>query len=349
MKKNSFTPISKIGEFELIKKITNNIISYQKATKLGVGDDAAILSFSKNKNLLVSTDMLVEGIHFDCTYTPLKHLGYKSIVVNVSDICAMNATPTQVTVSIAIPNKFSVEMIQQIYDGIKLACKNYSVDLVGGDTTATAGPLVISVSILGESFGPKLSLRNGAKNNDIIIVTGSLGAAYLGLQILEREKLIFKDNAEVQPDLNSYKYILERQLKPEARVDVIKNLKSLNVVPTSMIDISDGLSSELNHISKSSNFGIKIFVDKIPFAKETRRTAEELNVDLLVSALFGGEDYELLFTVSLADFEKIKNNPIYSPIGHISKSVTGVNFYDSSGKSVEFNHSSWTAFQKENT
>ena len=218
----------------------------------------------------------------------------------------MNATPTQVTVSIAIPNKFSVEMIQQIYDGIKLACKNYSVDLVGGDTTATAGPLVISVSILGESFGPKLSLRNGAKNNDIIIVTGSLGAAYLGLQILEREKLIFKDNAEVQPDLNSYKYILERQLKPEARVDVIKNLKSLNVVPTSMIDISDGLSSELNHISKSSNFGIKIFVDKIPFAKETRRTAEELNVDLLVSALFGGEDYELLLQFRWLILKKLK-------------------------------------------
>ena len=346
MKKNSFTPISKIGEFELIKKITNNVISYQKTTKLGVGDDAAIVSFSKNKNLLVSTDMLVEGIHFDCTYTPLKHLGYKSVVVNVSDICAMNAAPTQATVSIAIPNKFSVEMIQEIYDGIKLACKNYSVDLVGGDTTATAGPLVISVNILGESLGSKLSLRSGAQNNDIVIVTGSLGAAYLGLQILEREKLIFKESAEVQPDLNSYKYILERQLKPEARIDVIKNLKNLKVIPTSMIDISDGLSSELSHISKSSNLGIKIFIDKIPFAKETRKTAEELNIDLLVSALFGGEDYELLFTVSLADFEKIKNNPIYSPIGHISKDVNGVKLYDSSGKSVEINHNSWTAFQK---
>jgi thiamine-monophosphate kinase len=249
-------------------------------------------------------------------------------------------------VSIAIPNKFSVEMIQEIYDGIKLACKNYSVDLVGGDTTATAGPLVISVNILGESLGSKLSLRSGAQNNDIVIVTGSLGAAYLGLQILEREKLIFKDSAEVQPDLKNYKYILERQLKPEARIDVIKNLKNLKVIPTSMIDISDGLSSELNHISKSSNLGIKIFIDKIPFAKETRKTAEELNIDLLVSALFGGEDYELLFTVSLADFEKIKNNPIYSPVGHISKDVNGVKLYDSSGKSVEINHNSWTAFQK---
>ena len=300
------TEIADLGEFGLIDRI-NQHISLQNLTSLkGIGDDAAVIDIGA-ENLLVSTDMLVEGTHFDLSYTPIQHLGYKAVAVNISDIAAMNGKPEQIVVSLALSNRFSVEAIDALYEGIQSACKNYNVDLVGGDTTASPSGLVISITDICRVKKNKTVLRSGAKANDILCVTGDLGAAYLGLQVLEREKEVFQANPNMQPELEKYDYVVGRQLKPEARMDIIYELEEKNVVPTSMIDISDGLASELFHLAKNSKTGIKIFEDKIPVDSMTYDTAIEFKVDPITAALNGGEDYELLFTISPTDFEKLKN------------------------------------------
>ena len=345
MSNKSFTPISEIGEFGLIDRLSKNIKTKNPETKKGIGDDAAVLSISKDLDHLVSTDMLVGGVHFDITYAPLKHVGYKSIVSNISDICAMNGLPSHALVSIAIPNKYSVEMIEELYGGIQLACDNYSIDLIGGDTTASAGPLNISITMFGKVDSVKTAYRSGSKPNDVLVVTGDLGAAYLGLQILERENSIFQQNKLSQPNLSAYSYLLERQLKPEARIDVIKNFEKLNIVPTSMIDISDGLSSELIHLANTSGLGLKVFADKIPIADETKKTSNELNLDPIVCALHGGEDYELLFTLSLSDYEKIKDVSSFSAIGHTTNKKDQVELFTADGGSINLKEDGWDAFK----
>jgi thiamine-monophosphate kinase len=310
------TELSQLGEFGLIDRIKNNL-SLQNSTSLkGIGDDAAVIDIGK-ENLLVSTDMLIEGPHFDLGYMPLQHLGYKAVAVNVSDIAAMNGRPEQIVISLGLSNRFSLEAVDALYDGIRAACQNYNVDLVGGDTTSSPSGLVISITVIGRVEKEKTVLRSGAKANDIICVTGDLGAAFLGLQVLEREKEVFKSNPEMQPDLEKYEYLVGRQLKPDARMDIIHELADQNIVPTSMIDISDGLASELFHLAKNSNVGIKVFEDKIPIDSMAFETAVEFNMDPITAALNGGEDYELLFTISPADFEKLKNHPDIHFIGHM--------------------------------
>ena len=318
------TPISTLGEFGLIEHLTENLFPGNKETLKGVGDDAALLDYHDSQ-LVVTTDLLVEGIHFNLMYVPLKHLGYKSVMVNLSDIFAMNARPKQITVSLAISGKFSVEAIDELYEGIKLACDKHHVDLIGGDTTSSITGLVISITALGEIERGKTTFRSGARVNDLICVSGDLGGAYMGLQLLERENEVFKVNPKVQPQLEGYDYILQRQLKPEARGDIVEAFKTVGIVPTSMIDISDGLSSEMLHLCKASKVGCNIYEDKIPLDDQTKRFAEELNINPLVAALNGGEDYELLFTISLADHEKIKNDPDISIIGHITEESQGTN------------------------
>ena len=342
-----FTPISNLGEFKLIKKITANFSKNHESTKSGIGDDSAVLSLSSGQDYLISTDMLIEGVHFDLTYCPMKHVGYKSIVASVSDICAMNGIAQQVLVSLAIPNKYSVELITDLYDGIRLACKNYNLDLVGGDTTANHNNLVISVTILGSAVTEKTTYRSGAEENDLLVVSGNLGAAYLGLQILEREKSIFEKNKKAQPVLENYSYILERQLKPEARQDVIEMLKKLKIQPTSMIDISDGLSSECEHIAKRSSVGLKIFENKIPVAGPTILAAEELGVNPTTCALHGGEDYELLFTAPLSQHKKLLQAPDLSVIGHVTKNNNKVELISESGEVLDLKKEGWNSFIKQ--
>jgi thiamine-monophosphate kinase len=310
------TEISAVGEFGLIDRISANFPINNPNTVKGIGDDAAILR-GGDESIVVSTDMLLEGIHFDLSYMPLQHLGYKSVAVNVSDIAAMNARPEQIVISLAISNRFSVEAVDALYEGIRAACNNYNVDLVGGDTAASVSGLVISITAIGRAPKEKIATRGGAKANDIICVTGDLGAAYMGLQVLEREKQVFLTNPEMQPDLERYEYLVGRQLKPEARMDIIHELADKNCVPTSMIDISDGLASELLHLSKNSGLGVKIFEEKIPLDNLTYETAIEFKLDPLTCAFNGGEDYELLFTISPADFEKLKNHPDIHFIGHM--------------------------------
>ena len=347
MANKKFTTISEIGEFGLIERLSKNITNRHKETRLGIGDDAAVLSITKDLGHLVSTDMLVEGVHFNITYSPLKHIGYKSIVVNISDICAMNGFPSHALVSIAVPNKYSVEMIEEIYSGIKLACDNFSIDLIGGDTTASVSTLTISITVFGRAQNSKLTYRSGAKLNDLLVVTGDLGGAYLGLQILERENSIFQKNQLAQPDLSAYSQILERQLKPEPRIDIIRNLNQLDVIPTSMIDVSDGLSSELIHLSNSSEKSMKVFADKIPVSLITKKTAKELNLDPVVCALHGGEDYELLLTISLKDYQKIKDTGLYTAIGHITGQKNKVELITSDNKSVNLKNNGWDSFLKD--
>ena len=318
MVKKNFTQISSLGEFGLINKLTSDIRPKHKSTIMGIGDDSAVLGQGNKEGRLIASDMLVENVHFDITYTPLKHLGYKSMVVNISDICSMNGLATHATVSLGIPNKYSVEHINELYSGIKMACKNYSIDLVGGDTTSSSTGLIISITILGEAQSKDITYRGGAKPNDIVFVSGDLGSAYLGLQILEREKQIFNKN-HFQPELENYQYLLERQLKPEARVDIIELLGKINITPTSMIDISDGLSSDLTHICNASNTGFKLFEEKLPISLEARTTCEELRISPAVCALHGGEDYELLFTVSPKDYKKIEQQKQVKAIGHIAE------------------------------
>ena len=313
---NSRTEISSLGEFGLIDRLKEDIQLKVPSSLFGIGDDAAVIDCNSEVALL-STDMLLEGIHFDLSYFPLKHLGYKAITVNISDIAAMNATPTQVLVSIGISNRFSVEAVEELYKGIGFACQDYNVDLVGGDTCASNKGLVISISILGKTKKGNEVYRSGARDSDIICVTGDLGGAYLGLQVLQREKEVFSANPKMQPELNKYEYVVGRQLKPKARMDIIHELSELGIRPTAMIDISDGLASELLHISKNSKKGTRIFEDKIPIDSQTFSTAVEFKLDPHTCALNGGEDYELLFTIDQADFEKIKKHPDIHFIGYI--------------------------------
>lgn len=307
---------------------------------VGVGDDAAVLSYP-DKKIVVTTDLLTEGIHFNLMYTPLKHLGYKAVVVNLSDVYAMNATPRQITVAMAVSSKFSLEAIDELYSGIHLACEKYGVDLVGGDTTPSLTGLTISITAIGEAPEDELAYRSGAKVNDLVCVTGDLGGAYMGLQLLERENEVFKVNPNQQPQLEGYNYILERQLKPEARRDIKEILKTLRIKPTSMIDISDGLSSEILHLCEASNVGCSIYEDKIPLDRQTKDFAEELNINPLVAALNGGEDYELLFTVPLDKYDLIKKEFDITVIGHITSAGEGANLITTGGSVIPLQAQGW--------
>ena len=338
------TELSELGEFGLIDKLTSGFISSHPSTMFGVGDDAAVISVSEEEALLVSTDMLVEGVHFNLMYMPLKHLGYKAVAVNVSDICAMNATAEQITVSIAVSNRFPLEALEELYEGIHAACKNYNIDLVGGDTTSSFSGLIISITAIGRANKDRISYRSGARENDLLVVSGDLGGAYMGLQVLEREKQVFESNPEIQPDLDGHDYIIQRQLKPEARQDVVKYLKELDVVPTSMIDISDGLSSEIMHLCKNSNTGCFVYDEKIPIDGSTSMAAIDFNLDPVTCALNGGEDYELLFTVKQADYDKIKGNPNMTIIGHMTHPNDGIYFIDKNGSAVTLKAQGWKQF-----
>jgi thiamine-monophosphate kinase len=318
------TELSDLGEFGLIDKIAKSVKLTQPSSFKGIGDDAAVIGTEKKKTL-VSTDLLMEGIHFDLSYVPLKHLGYKAVVVNVSDIYAMNGKPTQITISLGLSSRFSLEAIDEFYTGVLLACEKYNVDLVGGDTSSSSSGLAISVTAIGEALEENIVYRNGAKDTDLICVSGDLGGAYIGLQLLEREKQIFKENAAIQPDLSGHDYVLERQLKPEARADIIDILEMEKVKPTAMLDISDGLSSDIMHICTQSEVGCRIYAEKIPIDHTTQIAAEELNIDSTIAALNGGEDYELLFTVDISDHDKIKENPAIRIIGHITEKADGYN------------------------
>ena len=317
-KNPSKTDIAKLGEFGLIKTLTENIKIQNASTLKGIGDDAAVLRYG-DQDTLASTDLLVEGIHFDLAYFPLKHLGYKSAIVNFSDIYAMNGTATQLLVGLAVSNRFPLEAIEEIYEGIKLACRIYKVDLVGGDTTSSRSGLILSPSVLGTVEKDKVVYRSGAKPNDLIVVTGDLGAAYMGLLVLQRENETFKANPQHQPDLSPYTYVVERQLKPEARKDIPPLLRELDIQPTAMIDISDGLSSEILHITQQSGVGANVYAEKIPIDPQTILTAEEFNISELTAALNGGEDYELLMTISQKDYEKIQHRKEFAVIGHITE------------------------------
>ena len=335
------TEISTIGEFGLIEHLTSDITPVNQETKLGVGDDAAILQFNDDEEVLVSTDMLMEGIHFDLTYVPLKHLGYKSAIVNFSDIYAMNGTPKQITVSIALGKRFCIEDMEDFYAGLKLACERHNVDIVGGDTTSSLTGLAISITVIGTAPKGKCVKRSGAKTTDLICVSGDLGAAYMGLQLLEREKIATMDQEGVQPDFAGKEYLLERQLKPEARRDIIERLREANVTPTAMMDISDGLSSELLHICKQSKVGCRIYEDKIPVDYQTAIMAEELNLNVITCALNGGEDYELLFTVPIADHEKVASMKDVRLVGHIVKEELGAALITRDGVEMELKAQGW--------
>jgi thiamine-monophosphate kinase len=338
------TELSQLGEFGLIDHLTKDITITQPSTLLGVGDDAAVIGISDDEAMLISTDMLVEGVHFNLMYMPLKHLGYKAVAVNVSDICAMNGTAEQITVSLAVSSRFPLEALEELYEGIRFACKNYNVDLVGGDTTSSVSGLIINISVLGRANRSKIAYRSGAKEFDLLVVTGDLGAAYMGLQVLEREKQVFQANPEIQPDLDGHDYIIERQLKPEARKDVIGFLEELDVVPTSMIDVSDGLASEILHICKASKVGCHIYDEKIPIDAKTSMTAIDFNMDPSTCALNGGEDYELLFTIKQEDYDKIKGNPHMTVIGHMTNEQDGVYYIDKNGSAIALRAQGWNHF-----
>jgi len=339
------TELSELGEFGLIKHLTRDIAITNSSTLKSVGDDAAVISHEGGE-ILVSTDLLIEGVHFDLSYCPLKHLGYKAAVVNFSDIAAMNGTPEQITVSIALSNRFSLEAIEEFYDGIKLACDKYKVDLVGGDTSTSFSGLFICVTVIGRAKKEDITYRNGAGVNDLLFVSGDLGAAYMGLMVLKSEKEVYRANPEIQPELAGHDYILERQLKPEARTDIVKLLRECNVKPTSMIDISDGLASEIIHICQDSDKGCSLYEDKIPVDTSTISMAEELNIDPTIAALSGGEDYELLFTISQNDYEKVKDLKEITAIGHITEASAGINLISRSGTSVPITAQGWDAFLK---
>ena len=324
------TPISDFGEFALIDHLTKDVALKNSSTIKGIGDDAAVIK-QGTKYQLISTDLLIEGVHFDLSYTPLRHLGYKLVAVNVSDICAMNGNPKQITIGLAISNRFSVESLEELYKGVKFACEDYNVDLVGGDTTSSTSGLMISVSILGEVEKKKITYRSGAKINDLVVCTGDLGAAYLGLQLLKREKELFIDNPTIQPDLSGNDYVLKRQLRPEAGVKYLKILKELNICPTAMIDVSDGLSSDALHLAKSSNVGVTLQENKMPIDYTTMNLAEELNLNPITCALNGGEDYELLFTINQKDYDKLKKDPDFTIVGFITDKSEGNHFITNDG------------------
>ena len=334
------TSISSLGEFGLIDHLTKNFTPSNSKTVQAIGDDCAVIDRGDVFELL-STDMLVEGVHFDLAYMPLKHLGYKAVAVNVSDICAMNGDATQITLGLALSNRYTVEALEELYDGIKLACEHYGVDLVGGDTTSSTSGLMISVTVLGEVDKDKITYRSGAKVNDLVVCTGDLGAAYLGLQILNREKEMFKENPTMQPDLTGNDYVLRRQLKPEAATKYTQILKDLDIVPTSMIDISDGLSSEALHLSKSSEVGITLHEDKIPVDYTAMNLANEFNMNPIFCALSGGEDYELLFTIGQENYEKLKKDPDFTIVGFVTDKLEGNNFIANDGSSHPLTAQGW--------
>lgn len=343
-KNPQMTPISAYGEFGLIKHLTENFSFENSSTEISIGDDAAVIN-PEGQQVVLTTDILAEGVHFNLGYVPLKHLGYKAVVNNISDIAAMNATPTQILIGLAISNRFPVEALEEIYEGIALACKRYKVDLVGGDTTSSTSGLVMSITAIGLENSENIVKRSGAKANDLLVVTGDLGGAYMGLQILEREHSVYLANPNMQPEMEGYDYILERQLKPEARTDIKKTLKELDIRPTSMIDISDGLSSEILHLSDQSKVGFHLYEEKIPMDSLTISTAEELNLNPVMCALSGGEDYELLFTIAPEDFDKIKNHPDFTIVGHAVDLEQG-NYLIARGSNelIPLNAQGWDAF-----
>ena len=344
-KNETRTSLSELGEFGLINHLTQPFDIQQKSTLKGVGDDAAVLEI-RDKNILVTTDLLIEGVHFDLSYMPLKHLGYKAVVANVSDIYAMNGIATQITVSIAVSNRFPLEAVEELYAGIHMACKTYGVDLVGGDTTSSTKGLLISITAIGEAKATDIVYRNTAKSNDLLVVTGDLGAAYLGLQVLEREKRVFEVDPNSQPDLTKYTYLIGKQLRPEARKDIVQLLAALEVKPTAMIDISDGLSSEILHICTQSKVGCNLYEEKIPLDPQVISTCEEFDLNSTTIALSGGEDYELLFTISQDDFPKIKGNPHLTVIGHITEERAGANLVTRAGQLIKLTAQGWNAMKK---
>lgn len=347
MEQKSITNLSDLGEFGLIERIAEQVEIKNPSTIKGIGDDAAVIN-SNGKHQVVTTDLLLEGIHFDLTYSPLKHLGYKAVAVNLSDVYAMNAHPKQITVSLGISSKFTLKAIDELYSGIYLACEHYGVDIVGGDTSTSMTGLTISITAIGEADSDKLVYRNGAKINDLICVSGDFGAAYMGLQLLEREKRVLKGNGVERPAFDGYDYILERQLKPEPRADVIDFLEKIGVKPTSMMDVSDGLSSELLHISNDSKVGCRVYEEKIPIDHVTRNMAEEINFNPIVAALNGGEDYELLFTINPDDYQKFQSCPgpnIYT-IGYITEASKGYRLITTGGDEADLVAQGWKAFSK---
>ncbi len=340
------TPLSELGEFGLIQRLTAAVELKAPSSKHGVGDDAAVLDFGDSE-VLISKDLLVEGVHFDLGYVPLKHLGYKAAVVNFSDIYAMNGTPSQLLVGMAVSSRFPVEALEEIYAGILLACSRYGVDLVGGDTTSSQSGLMLSITAVGHVAKGKSVRRDGAQAGDLLVVTGDLGAAYMGLQVLEREKAAFQANPNLQPELQGHEYVLERQLKPEARKDVAALLAELGVTPTSMMDISDGLSSEILHLGTQSGVGCTIYEDKIPMDPQMMHLAEEFGINPITAVLNGGEDYELLFTMPIAEFDKIKANPNLTPIGHMTEDKV-FQMVTNAGQTVPLEAQGWKAFSPEN-
>jgi len=345
-KETTRTEISELGEFGLIDALTKNIIIKNKSTVKGVGDDTAVIEKNDEKFTLITTDLLIEGVHFDMIYTPLKHLGYKAAIVNFSDIVAMNGNPQQLIIGLSASNRFSVEALEEIYSGVYLACEKYGVDLVGGDTTSSPSSLFLSLTAIGEIKKEKIAYRSTAKSGDLICVSGDLGGAYMGLLILERERKVFQDNPEIQPDLDGNDYLIGRQLKPEARLDIINKLEKEKIIPTSMIDISDGLASEVLHICKNSNLGCALYEEKLPIDATTAGAANEFGLDPTTAAMNGGEDYELLFTISQSDYEKIKNIKDISIIGHIAEKSEGSNLISTSGHIVEIKAQGWDALKK---
>jgi thiamine-monophosphate kinase len=339
------TSIAQLGEFGLIEHLTKRFTVTQPSTIKGIGDDAAVLDF-KDKKIVVSTDLLIEGVHFDLAYMPLKHLGYKAVVVNVSDICAMNAKATQITVSVAVSNRFPLEALDELFAGIVHAAEEYKIDVIGGDTTSSQKGLIISITAIGEADENEIVYRNGAKQTDLLVVSGDLGSAYMGLQVLEREKQVFLVNPNSQPDLDAYTYLIERQLKPEARKDVRTLLHALEIKPTAMIDISDGLSSEIFHICKQSKVGCNLYEDKLPLDPQFISVCEEFQIDSTTVAINGGEDYELLFTISMDDFEKIKGNPNFTIIGHMTQESEGIHLITRANTKIELRARGWDALSE---
>jgi thiamine-monophosphate kinase len=345
MQETNRTEISTLGEFGLIKHLTENIKLQNPESKYGVGDDAAVLEFN-NQQTLVTTDLLMEGVHFDLIYTPMKHLGYKAAIVNFSDIYAMNGTPKQITVSLAVSKRFCIEDLELFYEGLQLACQLHGVDIVGGDTTSSVTGLAISITCIGVADKEQVVYRNGAKETDLICVSGDLGAAYMGLQLLEREKAVFEGQKEVNPDFSGKEYLLERQLKPEARKDIIEALKKEGIRPTAMMDISDGLSSELMHICSQSSVGCRVYEERIPIDYQTAVMAEELNMNVTTCALNGGEDYELLFTVPLTEHDKVAAMKGIKVIGHITKPELGCGLITRDGQEFELKAQGWNPLKE---
>jgi len=346
MEKKKLTNLDELGEFGLIDRLTKGLTTLNASTITGIGDDAAVLQRDADTFTLISTDMLVEGVHFDLVYTPLKHLGYKSVVVNLSDICAMNGTPEQIVISLAISSKYTVEALEEFYEGVYLACGHYGVDLVGGDTTSSLSGLHISITAIGIVDKTKICRRSGAKENDLLVVTGDLGGAYVGLQVLNREKEVFLSNAQMQPELEGAEYPVERQLKPEARKDVIGFLDELGVIPSSMIDISDGLASEILHLARASQLGCHVYENKIPIDPVTFQTAIDFNLDPTVCTLNGGEDYELLFTIKQEDYERIKGSPHFTVIGYMAEYAAGTYLVTKSDTLIPLVAQGWNHFDR---